>query len=274
MVENIKGAKKLNVSTIRANRKLVGSVNGGLQDPSPLVFNADWGTKEANNKRRKFNYPCTLHGIPYGLKDIISVPHYKTTWGSKSFKDQVLDIEAWVYKRLKCAGAVLVAKLVSGSLACDDIWFGGRTRNPWNIEEFSTGSSAGPDACISAGIVPFATMSLPASCCGVTALRPIFSVVGRTDVMSISESLVVPKSSFCAPTTPFGKESMVALEFIIHLFNRIIYALSHFDEWQRSVKDDEYEAQDQWPFELNCAEHAYFTAVDYLQRYKQQTLHH
>ncbi|PON97498.1 Amidase signature domain containing protein, partial [Trema orientale] len=176
-----------------------------------------------------------LHGIPYGLKDIISVPHYKTTWGSKSFKDQVLHIEAWVYQRLKSAGAVLVAKLVSGSLAYDDIWFGGRTRNPWNIEEFSTGSSAGPAACISAvGSETVGSMTLPASRCGVTALRPTFGVVGRTGVMSISESLVVPNSSFCAPTTPFGNESMVALEFIFHLFNRISLALSV--EVQRIVR--------------------------------------
>uniref|UniRef100_A0A2P2LKX9 Glutamyl-tRNA amidotransferase subunit A n=1 Tax=Rhizophora mucronata TaxID=61149 RepID=A0A2P2LKX9_RHIMU len=137
-----------------------------------------------------------LHGIPYGLKDIIAVPGYKTTWGSRSFKDQVLNIEAWVYKRLRSAGAVLVAKLVTGSLAYDDIWFGGRTRNPWNIEEFSTGSSAGPAASTSAGMVPFAigsetagSISYPAARCGVTALRPTFGAVGRTGVMSISESL-------------------------------------------------------------------------------------
>ncbi|KAJ1387762.1 Amidase signature domain [Sesbania bispinosa] len=105
-------------------------------------------------------------------------------------------MEAWVYKRLKSAGAVLVAKLVSGSLAYDDIWFGGRTRNPWNIEEFSTGSSAGPAASTSAGMVPFAigsetagSISYPAARCGVTALRPTFGTVGRTGVMSISESL-------------------------------------------------------------------------------------
>ncbi|KAH9605390.1 hypothetical protein KSS87_004578 [Heliosperma pusillum] len=140
--------------------------------------------------------PGPLHGIPYGLKDIISVPHYKTTWGSGIFKDRVLDIEAWVYKRLKSTGAVLVAKLVSGSLAYDDIWFGGRTRNPWNIEEFSTGSSAGPAACTSAGMVPFAigsetagSITYPSARCGVTALRPTFGTVGRTGVMSISESL-------------------------------------------------------------------------------------
>ena len=97
---------------------------------------------------------------------------------------------------MKSAGAVLVAKLVSGSLAYDDIWFGGRTRNPWNIEEFSTGSSAGPAASTSAGLVPFAigsetagSITYPAARCGITALRPTFGTVGRTGVMSISESL-------------------------------------------------------------------------------------
>ncbi|CAL0325246.1 unnamed protein product [Lupinus luteus] len=152
--------------------------------------------KEADDLLSRGVYLGPLHGIPYGLKDIIAVPEYKTTWGSRSFKNQVIDQEAWVYKRLKSAGAVLVAKLVSGSLAYDDIWFGGRTRNPWNIEEFSTGSSAGPAASTSAGMVPFAigsetagSITYPASRCGVTALRPTFGTVGRTGVMSISESL-------------------------------------------------------------------------------------
>ncbi|XP_015881399.4 uncharacterized protein LOC107417296 isoform X2 [Ziziphus jujuba] len=152
--------------------------------------------KEADDLLEQGVYLGPLHGIPYGLKDIISVPQYKTTWGAKTFKDQVIDIEAWVYKRLKSAGAVLVAKLVTGSLAYDDIWFGGRTRNPWNIEEYSTGSSAGPAASTSAGMVPFAigsetsgSITYPAARCGVTALRPTFGTVGRTGVMSISESL-------------------------------------------------------------------------------------
>lgn len=152
--------------------------------------------KEADELLSQGVYLGPLHGIPYGLKDIISVPEYKTTWGSKSFKNQVIDMEAWIYKRLKSAGAVLIAKLVSGSLAYDDVWFGGRTRNPWNIEEFSTGSSAGPAASTSAGMVPFAigsetagSITYPAARCGVTALRPTFGTVGRTGVMSISESL-------------------------------------------------------------------------------------
>ncbi|KAF3505219.1 hypothetical protein F2Q69_00045331 [Brassica cretica] len=152
--------------------------------------------KEADDLLSQGTYLGPLHGIPYGLKDIVAVPGYKTTWGSTSFKDQVLDIEAWVYRRLKASGAVLVAKLVTGSLAYDDIWFGGRTRNPWNIEEFSTGSSAGPAASTSAGMVPFAigsetagSMTYPAARCGVTAFRPTFGSVGRTGVMSLSESL-------------------------------------------------------------------------------------
>ncbi|KAK4795700.1 hypothetical protein SAY86_028026 [Trapa natans] len=228
----VEDAIEFNIPVIRSNRKSVASIDGGLQNPSPLVFNPKWDavTDKVNQNSRRFDYLTPsgvqrprsdediafmsvaelgelirtrqvtseelmrifmqrlkrygdilsavvsfteelaflqakeadrllaegiylgpLHGIPYGLKDIIAVPHYRTTWGSRTFKNQILDIEAWVYKRLKSAGAVLVAKLVTGSLAYDDIWFGGRTRNPWNIEEFSTGSSAGPAACTSAG---------------------------------------------------------------------------------------------------------------------------
>ncbi|KAJ9680164.1 hypothetical protein PVL29_019452 [Vitis rotundifolia] len=269
------GATELNIPISRANRKLVASVNGGLHDPSYLVFNPEWRNEQVQSKTKRFSCPSLsgiqrpegeediafmtvlelgeliktkqitseeltriflhrlkrynlvveavvtyteelaykqakeademlaqgrylgpLHGIPYGLKDIISVPQCKTTWGSKTFKDQVLDIEASVYKKLKSAGAVLVAKLATGSLAYDDIWFGGRTRNPWNIEEYSTGSSSGPAASTSAGMVPFAigsetcgSITYPAARCGVTALRPTFGAVGRTGVMSISESL-------------------------------------------------------------------------------------
>lgn len=145
---------------------------------------------------QKGNYLGPLHGIPYGLKDIIAVPTYRTTWGSGLFKDQVIDKEAWVYQRLKKAGAVLVAKLVCGSLAYDDIWFGGRTRNPWNIEEFSTGSSSGPAASTSAGLLPFSigsetagSITYPSARCGVTAHRPTFGMVGRSWVMSLEESL-------------------------------------------------------------------------------------
>lgn len=150
--------------------------------------------KQADELLARDTYLGPLHGIPYGLKDTIAVPGYRTTWGSKSYKDQTLDIEAWVYKRLKSEGAVLIAKLATGSLAYDDILFGGRTRNPWNIEQYSTGSSSGPAACTSAGLVPFAigsetagSITYPAARCGVTALCPTFGTVGRTGVLSLSE---------------------------------------------------------------------------------------
>ncbi|KAL4191906.1 hypothetical protein AMTRI_Chr06g191340 [Amborella trichopoda] len=152
--------------------------------------------ERADDLLKQGTYLGPLHGIPYGLKDIIAVPGYKTTWGSRTFKDQVLDMEASVYKKLRSAGAVLIAKLATGSLAYDDIWFLGRTRNPWNIGEFSTGSSAGPASGTSAGLVPFAigsetagSICFPAARCGVTAIRPTFGTVARTGVMSISESL-------------------------------------------------------------------------------------
>ncbi|KAL6322031.1 hypothetical protein AAG906_003174 [Vitis piasezkii] len=154
-------------------------------------------TEELAYKQAKEADEMLARGIYLGYN---LVPQYKTTWGSRTFKDQVLDIEASVYKKLKSAGAVLVAKLTTGSLAYSDIWFGGRTRNPWNIEKYSSGSSSGSAASTSAGILNLAWFlcnwlrnmwlhNLPAARCGVTALRPTFGAVGRTGVMSISESL-------------------------------------------------------------------------------------
>ncbi|XP_062091485.1 uncharacterized protein LOC133797559 [Humulus lupulus] len=408
MLETVKSAKELNIPTIRANRKLVASINGGLQYPSVLIFNPQWGTtqhsppntttfkypsssafqrpsndediafmtitelgqlfktkqitslelteiflrrlkryngvleavvsyteelaykqaKKADNLLAKGVYLGPLHGIPYGLKDIISVPKYKTTWGSTTFKNQVLNTEAWVYKRLKSAGAVLVAKLVPGSLGYDDIWFGGRTRNPWNIEEFSTGSSAGPAAATSAGMVPFAigsetagSISYPAARCGITALRPTFGTTGRTGVMSLSESLD-KLGPFCRDAAdcaivldvirgkdpndmssrdmpfedPFSVDitklrvgyledaemevvkvleskgvemipfklnyTVDSVQGILN-FTMEVDILAHFDEWQRSGSDQEYEAQYQWPTELRPAR--LIPAVDYVQ---------
>lgn len=141
-------------------------------------------------------YLGPLHGIPYGLKDIFAVPGYRTTWGTAVFKDQVINEESWVYQKLKAAGAVLIAKLATGALAWDDIWFGGQTKNPWNILEGSTGSSCGPAASTSAGNVPFAvgsetagSITYPSSRTGITGLRPTFGMVGRSWVMSLAESM-------------------------------------------------------------------------------------
>ncbi|XP_018721331.2 glutamyl-tRNA(Gln) amidotransferase subunit A [Eucalyptus grandis] len=407
ILEVAKGAEELNIPIIRANRKSVASVDGGLQNPSCLVFDPNWGSEQPDGINRRFAhtvpsdvqrpgsdediafmsvlelgelirtrqitseeltrlfverlrryngileavvsyteelayaqakraddllaqgvYLGPLHGIPYGLKDIIAVPEYHTTWGSTSFKSQVLNINAWVYQRLKSAGAVLVAKLVSGSLAYDDIWFGGRTRNPWNIEEFSTGSSAGPAACTSAGMVPFAigsetagSITYPSARCGVTALRPTFGAVGRSGVMSISESLdklgpFCRSAADCAivldairgrdPDDPSSRDIPLDNPFTVDItkltvgylddaemevvrvlsskgvtlvpfklnytvdsvqgilnFTMDVDMLAHFDEWQRLGKDDQYEAQEQWPVELRRAR--VVPAVDYVQ---------
>jgi Asp-tRNA(Asn)/Glu-tRNA(Gln) amidotransferase A subunit family amidase len=138
-------------------------------------------------------YRGPLHGIPWGAKDIIAVKGYKTTWGSAAYKDQMLDEEASVVEMLRDAGAVLLAKLASGELAQGDRWFGGTTKNPWNPEEGSSGSSAGPASATAAGLVAFGigtetsgSILSPAARCGVTALRPTFGRISRYGVMALS----------------------------------------------------------------------------------------
>eukprot|EP00891_Asterochloris_glomerata_P006024 jgi/Astpho2/6024/fgenesh1_pm.00084_%23_11_t len=141
-------------------------------------------------------YLGPLHGIPYGLKDLMAVPGYKTTWGAVPYKDQTINHESNVYMRLKEAGAVLIAKLTSGEMAYYDVWFDGFTKNPWNLLEGSSGSSAGPGSATAAGLVPFSvgtetggSITFPADTNGVSALRPSFGLVGRSWIMSLAESL-------------------------------------------------------------------------------------
>jgi Asp-tRNA(Asn)/Glu-tRNA(Gln) amidotransferase A subunit family amidase len=141
-------------------------------------------------------YRGPLHGIPYGVKDLLATRKYPTTYGSPVFKDQVFNYDATVVKRLADAGAVLVAKLSMGELAWGDVWAGGKTRNPWNTNQGSGGSSAGPGAATSAGLVPFAIGSEthgsivdPCSRCGVTGLRPTYGRVSRTGAMTLSWSM-------------------------------------------------------------------------------------
>ena len=99
--------------------------------------------KQADEELKKGIYHGLLHGIPYGLKDLFAVKGYKTTWGSTPYKDQVIDEDAFVYQQLRKAGAVLCAKLSMGALANNNKWFGGETKNPWNLQQGSSGSSAG-----------------------------------------------------------------------------------------------------------------------------------
>ena len=149
-----------------------------------------------------------LHGIPWGAKDLLAAKGYKTTWGAGPYKDQTIDADAEVVRRLDAAGAILIAKLTLGELAQGDVWFGNgptdagpnettrtgqRTRNPWNLEQGSSGSSAGPASATAAGLVAFSigsetlgSISSPSTQCGTTGLRPTFGRVPRTGAMALS----------------------------------------------------------------------------------------
>jgi Asp-tRNA(Asn)/Glu-tRNA(Gln) amidotransferase A subunit family amidase len=138
-------------------------------------------------------YRGPLHGIPWGCKDIIAVKGYRTTWGSGAYEQQVIDEDATVVRLLDEAGAVMIAKLTTGELAGGDQWFGGRTNNPWNLEEGASGSSAGPGSAVTAGCVPFAlgtetsgSILSPSARCGATGLRPTFGRVSRHGAMALS----------------------------------------------------------------------------------------
>lgn len=141
-------------------------------------------------------YRGPLHGIPWGAKDLLAVRGYKTTWGAGPYRDQVIDNDATVVKRLDDAGAILVAKLTLGELAQGDVWFGATTRNPWWTEQGSSGSSAGPASATAAGLVGFSigtetlgSISSPSTRCGVTGLRPTFGRVPRTGAMALAWSM-------------------------------------------------------------------------------------
>lgn len=141
-------------------------------------------------------YRGPLHGIPYGVKDLMAVQGYRTTWGAKPFATQMLPETAAVVRKLDAAGAILLGKLSVGALAWGSVWFDGETRNPWNIQHSSGGSSAGPAAALAAGLVVFAigtetmgSITTPAARCGVTGLRPSFGRVSRDGTMILSWSL-------------------------------------------------------------------------------------
>jgi len=152
--------------------------------------------RRADEEIAEGRYRGYLHGIPYGAKDLLAVPGYITSWGAEPYRDQVIDDTATVVKKLEDAGAVLVAKLTLGALAWGDVWYGGKTRNPWNLEQGSSGSSAGSSSATAAGLVAFAigtetwgSIVSPATRCGVTGLRPTFGRVSRAGAMALSWSM-------------------------------------------------------------------------------------
>lgn len=159
--------------------------------PTPELARAQ--AAEADREIAAGRYRGPLHGVPWGAKDLLATAGIPTTWGARPFADQVFDHDATVVERLRDAGAVLVAKLSTGALARGGVWFGGSTRNPWDVTRSSSGSSAGPGAATAAGLVAFAIGSetlgsiiSPSAACGVTGLRPTYGRVSRHGAMALS----------------------------------------------------------------------------------------
>ena len=152
--------------------------------------------RRADQEIARGNYRGPLHGIPWGAKDLLATRGYKTSWGAAPYKDQVIEQDATVVRRLDDAGAVLVAKLTMGALAQGDRWYGGRTRNPWNTRQGSSGSSAGPGSATAAGCVGFSlgtetrgSITSPSTRNGVSGMRPSFGRVSRAGAMTLSWSM-------------------------------------------------------------------------------------
>ncbi len=164
-----------------------------------VTLTEDYALKQAakaDEEIKAGHYKGVLHGIPYGVKDLLAKKDYKTTFGAVPYKDQVLDMDATVVAKLDAAGAILCAKLTLGELAQGDVWFGGKTKNPWDITRGSSGSSAGPASTVSAGCLPFAIGSetlgsivSPSTECGDTGLRPSFGRVSKYGAMALSWSM-------------------------------------------------------------------------------------
>ncbi len=152
--------------------------------------------KKADKEIKDGNYKGLLHGIPYGIKDLASYPNFPTTWGAMPLKNQVINKKAEVIEMLEKAGAVMLGKLSTGSLARGDVWFKGKTKNPWNLSQGSSGSSAGSASATAAGLVAFSigtetlgSIISPATRCGVTGLRPTFGSVSTDGFMTLSWSM-------------------------------------------------------------------------------------
>ena len=152
--------------------------------------------RRADQEIAEGKYRGPLHGIPYGLKDLLATEGIRTTWGSVPYRDQIIDKDATVARKLRDAGAVLVAKTTVGELAWGDVWYGGMTRNPWNYKQGSSGSSAGSASATAAGLVAFSigtetwgSIVSPSTRCGTTGLRPSYGRVSLTGAMALSWSM-------------------------------------------------------------------------------------
>lgn len=217
--------------------------------------------KKADKEISEDKYRGPLHGIPWGAKDLLATKGIRTTWGAMPYQNQVIDWDATVVQRLEQAGAVLIAKLSMGALAMGDVWYGGKTKNPWNLEQGSSGSSAGSAAATSAGLVAFAigtetlgSIVSPCTRCGVTGLRPSFGRVSRYGAMALSwsmdkigplcrtaEDCALVLHAICGPDgkdltvidAPFGWDAASDLQQI-----RIGYLKRAFEEKSKPHKND------------------------------------
>jgi len=172
--------------------------------------------KQADAEIAAGKYRGALHGVPYGVKDLLDTKDIPTTYGAEPFRNRIPTADSAVVRRLNDAGAVLIAKLSLGALALNDIWFGGQTMNPWLLEEGASGSSAGPGAATAAALVGFSVGSetggsivSPAMRCGVTGLRPTFGRVARTGAMTLCWSL-----DKLGPMTRSVEDAMLVLQAI------------------------------------------------------------
>ena len=166
---------------------------------SVITLTAEHGLAQARKADREIaagHYRGPLHGIPYGVKDLLDTAGIATTWGAEPLREHRPAADATVVARLDAAGAVMIAKLSLGALALNDIWFGGQTMNPWLPQEGASGSSAGPGAATAAALVAFSIGSetegsivSPSTRCGLTGLRPTFGRVPRTGAMTLCWSL-------------------------------------------------------------------------------------
>src|SRR6185436_8441989 len=186
---------------------------------SIITLTRDHALERARRADREIaagKYRGALHGIPYGVKDLLDTQGIATTWGAEPFRDRVPGADSAVVRRLDAAGAVLVAKLSLGALALNDIWFGGQTMNPWLPEEGASGSSAGPGAATAAALVGFSIGSetggsivSPAMRCGLAGFRPTFGRVPRTGAMTLCWSL-----DKLGPMTRSVEDAMLVLQAI------------------------------------------------------------
>jgi len=152
--------------------------------------------EQADAEIQSGHYRGPLHGLPYGLKDLFDTESIPTTWGAGPYRNRIPDTDAHIVRKLRQAGAVLIGKTSCGALAYGDIWHGGVTRNPWDIREGSSGSSAGSASATAAGLVAFSigtetlgSIISPSVRCGTTGLRPTFGRVGRSGGMALCWSL-------------------------------------------------------------------------------------